>query len=105
MPIQLIDHGSTQGYQVRVGPRNAVLTKFFAVRKHGGPRKALAAARAAEARLAELAQTLAPKRGARREVAANNTSGLVGVRPRCQEFSDRPYLSRSKDCSVHWSWR
>jgi len=92
MPIQLIDHGSTQGYQVRVGPRKAALTKFFAVRKHGGPRKALAAARAAESRLAKLAQPPSPKKGPRRQVATNNTSGLVGVRPRYLLFSDTPYL-------------
>ena len=31
MSIQRIVHGSTDGFQVRVGPRHAVLTKFFAV--------------------------------------------------------------------------
>lgn len=92
MPIQLIDHGSTQGYQVRVGPRHAVLTKFFAMRKHGGRRKALAAAREAEAELARHTAPARARSGARRETNANNTSGLVGVRPRYLVFSDVPYL-------------
>ena len=43
MSIQQINYGSTQGYQVRVGPRTAAMTKFFAVRKYGGARKALGA--------------------------------------------------------------
>jgi len=92
MAIQLIDHGSTQGYQVRVGPRHAALTKFFAVRKHGGPRKALAAARAAESQLARQTEAPASRTGARRQAPANNTSGVVGVRPRYVVFSDVPYL-------------
>lgn len=92
MPIQLIDSGSTLGYQVRVGPRHAVLTKFFAVRKHGGRRKALAAAREAEMRLAKQAEAPAAKTGARIAPHANNTSGLVGVRPRLLLFSEVPYL-------------
>ena len=92
MAIQLIDHGSTQGYQVRVGPRHAALTKFFAVRKHGGPRKALAAARAAEVELATRTEATSARTGARRQAPANNTSGVVGVRPRYVVFSDMPYL-------------
>ena len=92
MAIQFIDHGSTHGYQVRVGPRHAALTKFFAVRKHGGPRRALAAARAAEAELAKQTEAAIGRTGARRRAPANNTSGLVGVRPRYVMFSDAPYL-------------
>jgi len=92
MAIQFIDHGSTQGFQVRVGPRHAALTKFFAVRKHGGPRRALAAARAAEAELVRRSAAMSGKTGARRQVPTNNTSGLVGVRPRYVVFSDVPYL-------------
>ncbi|HEY9067528.1 MAG TPA: hypothetical protein VIO33_21275 [Burkholderiaceae bacterium] len=92
MAIQFIDHGSTQGFQVRVGPRHAALTKFFAVRKHGGARRALAAARAAETELARHAEASAGRTGARRRAPANNTSGLVGVRPRYVVFSDVPYL-------------
>ena len=101
MSIQRIEYGSTNGYQVRVGPRHAALTKFFAVRKYGGVRKALAEARAAEATLQLTAAPTSPRAGARSEAQANNTSGLVGVRPRYTLFSDTPYLyfvaSWSKD--------
>ena len=92
MPIQQINHGSTQGYQVRVGPRHAALTKFFASRKYGGARKALAHAKAAEAQLRKVAEPTAERHGARRVEQANNTSGLVGVRPRYELYSDHPYL-------------
>jgi hypothetical protein len=92
MPIQRIDHGSTQGYQVRVGPRDGVLTKFFAMRKHGGVRKALAAARAAELELSRYVEPPAAKTGPRERLSASNRSGLVGVRPRQLMFSDTPYL-------------
>ena len=92
MPIQLINSGSTQGYQVRVGPRHALQTKFFAARKHGGVRKALAAARAAEAELQLVALPTTSRSGARTQVASNNTSGVVGIRPRYAVFADHPYL-------------
>jgi hypothetical protein len=92
MPIQYIDNGSTQGYQVRVGPRHACLTKFFAVRKSGGRRKAKARARAAELELQELALPVSRRDGARRVAPANNTSGVVGIRPRQVLFSERPCL-------------
>ena len=92
MPIQPIRHGSTQGYQVRVGPRHASITKFFAVRKYGGARKALAQARAAEAELQKLAPPTTPRKGARVVAQTNNTSGVVGIRPRYVQFSDHPYL-------------
>jgi hypothetical protein len=92
MSIQQINHGSTQGYQVRVGPRHASLTKFFALRKYGGARKALAHARAAEAQLREIALPTATRDGARLKAQSNNSSGLVGIRPRYEVYSDHPYL-------------
>ena len=110
MSIQRIEHGSTNGYQVRVGPRHASLTKFFAVRKYGGVRKALAEARAAEVAMQRTAEPTSPREGARKTAQANNTSGLIGVRPRYTLFSDTPYLSFvaswSKDgkaCSTSFS--
>ena len=92
MSIQHISHGSTQGFQVRVGPRHASLTKFFAVRKYGGMRKALAQARAAEVELQKIAPPTTSRKGARVVAQANNTSGVIGVRPRYVMFSDHPYL-------------
>lgn len=92
MAIQRIEHGSTNGYQVRVGPRHASLTKFFAVRKYGGIRKALAEARAAEVVMRDEAPPTSPRRGPRSTAQANNTSGLIGVRPRYSLFSAKPYL-------------
>ena len=92
MSIQRIESGSTNGYQVRVGPRHAALTKFFAVRKYGGVRKALAEARAAEITLQKRAQPTSPREGARSTAQANNTSGLIGIRPRYVQFSEHPYL-------------
>lgn len=92
MSIQQIKHGSTQGYQVRVGPRHASMTKFFAVRKYGGARKALAHARAAEIELQKIAPPTTSREGARLHAQANNTSGVVGIRPRYVMFSDTPYL-------------
>ena len=93
MSIQKIEYGSTNGYQVRVGPRHAAITKFFAVRKYGGRRKALAEARVAEVAMQQIAPPTSPRVGPRIKAAANNTSGLVGVRPRYTMFSDTPYLS------------
>jgi hypothetical protein len=92
MPIQPINHGSTVGYQVRVGPRNASVTRFFALRKYGGARKALAQAKLAEVELSKIAEPTSPRSGARVIAAANNTSGLVGIRPRYVLFSEHPYL-------------
>ena len=92
MSIQPINNGSTQGYQVRVGPRNASLTKFFAVRKYGGARKALAQARAAEIELKKIAPPVTSRSGARVVAQANNTSGVIGIRPRYVLFSEYPYL-------------
>ena len=92
MSIQQINSGSTQGYQVRVGPRHAALTKFFAVRKYGGVRKALAQAKAAEAQMQKIALPTTPREGARNIAQVNNTSGLVGIRPRYELFSEHPYL-------------
>jgi hypothetical protein len=92
MPIQHINHGSTVGYQVRVGPRHASMTRFFAVRKYGGARKALAQARLAEDELRKIAGPTSPRTGARIVTASNNTSGLIGIRPRYVMFSDHPYL-------------
>lgn len=92
MSIQQINYGSTQGYQVRVGPRHASMTKFFAVRKYGGARKALAQARAAEVELQKHAAPITPRKGARIVAQANNTSGLIGIRPRYALFSEHPYL-------------
>ena len=92
MSIQRIESGSTNGYQVRVGPRHAALTKFFAVRKYGGVRKALAEARAAEAMLQQTAQPTSPRVGPRKTAQSNNTSGLIGVRPRYTVFGETPYL-------------
>ena len=93
MSIQRIEHGSTNGYQVRVGPRHASLTKFFAVRKYGGVRKALAEARAAEVAMQRNAPPPASRAGPRKTAQANNTSGLIGVRPRYTVFADTPYLA------------
>ncbi len=101
MSIQHISHGSTQGYQVRVGPRQASMTKFFAVRKYGGKRKALAQARAAEAELQKIAPETTPRKGARVVAQANNTSGVIGVRPRYVMFSDHPYLCFVASWSVN----
>jgi hypothetical protein len=92
MSIQRIEYGSTNGYQVRVGPRHAAITKFFAVRKYGGVRKALAEARAAEVSMQQVALPTSPRVGPRTAAQANNTSGLVGVRPRYEMFGDTPYL-------------
>lgn len=92
MPIQQINHGSTQGYQVRVGPRHASMTKFFAVRKYGGVRKALAQARLAEAEFRKIALPTVSRKGARVVKQANNTSGVIGIRPRYVLFSEHPYL-------------
>lgn len=110
MSIQHISHGSTQGYQVRVGPRHASMTKFFAVRKYGGVRKALAQARAAEIELQKLAPAATPREGARIVAQANNTSGVIGVRPRYVLFSEHPYLYfvaswsvNGKACSTSFS--
>ena len=110
MSIQQINYGSTQGYQVRVGPRHAALTKFFAVRKYGGVRKALAQAKAAEAKLRKIAQPTTPREGARNIAQANNTSGMVGIRPRYELFSEHPYLYfvaswsvNGKACSTSFS--
>ena len=99
MPIQTINSGSTQGYQVRVGPRHATLTKFFASRVHGGDVKALAKARKAERALQKLAVPVAPRSGPRSREPSNNTSGLVGIRPSYAVFSDNTYLY----FSVSWS--
>jgi hypothetical protein len=93
MSIQRIEYGSTNGYQVRVGPRHAALTKFFAVRKYGGVRKALAEARAAEATMQQAAPPAASRVGPRVKAQANNTSGIVGVRPRCTRSGDTLYLA------------
>jgi len=93
MSIQRIEYGSTNGYQVRVGPRHASMTKFFAVRKYGGVRKALAHARAAEIEMSKIAPPVAKREGPREFAQANNTSGLVGVRPRYTTFSATPHLS------------
>jgi len=93
MSIQRIEYGSTNGYQVRVGPRHAALTKFFAVRKYGGVRKALAEARVAEAAMQQTAPPTSSRSGPRKTAQANNTSGLIGVRPRYTMFGDTPYLS------------
>lgn len=93
MSIQRIESGSTNGFQVRVGPRHAALTKFFAVRKYGGIRKALAEARAAEIELRRKAPPTSARVGPRTKTSISNTSGLVGVRPRYTLFSDTPYLS------------
>jgi hypothetical protein len=110
MSIQQINSGSTQGYQVRVGPRHAALTKFFAVRKYGGVRKALAQAKAAEARLQKVALPTASRTGPRQVAHSNNTSGLVGIRPRYELFSEHPYLyfvaswsKNGKACSTSYS--
>ncbi len=92
MSIQHISHGSTQGYQVRVGPRHASMTKFFAVKKYGGLRKALAQARAAEFELQKLAPPTMSRSGARVVPQANNTSGVIGIRPRYVMFAEHPYL-------------
>lgn len=92
MSIQQINHGSTQGYQVRVGPRHASMTKFFALRKYGGARKALAQARAAEVELRKIAEPTVSRKGARVVAQANNTSGVIGIRPRYVMFSEHPYL-------------
>ena len=92
MSIQRINHGSTHGFQVRVGPRHASLTKFFAVRKYGGVRKALAHAKAAEIELRKVAEPTTPRKGARLVAQVNNTSGVIGIRPRYVQFSDHPYL-------------
>lgn len=78
MAIHFIDYKATQGYQFRVGPRHALLTKFFAVRKHGGKYKALVLARAAEVD----AEPTTSKAGPRLRPAINNASGVVGIRPR-----------------------
>ena len=110
MSIQHIDHGSTQGYQVRVGPHRALLTKFFAVRKYGGARKALAHAKAAEVAMKKIAEPVSPRHGARVTAQANNTSGLVGVRPRYELYTEHPYLYfvatwciNGKACSTGYS--
>jgi hypothetical protein len=110
MSIQQINSGSTQGYQVRVGPRHASLTKFFAVRKYGGPRKALAQAKAAEVQMQKVALPVTSRSGARLVAQANNTSGLVGIRPRYELFSEHPYLyfvaswsKNGKACSTSYS--
>lgn len=105
MSIQRIEYGSTNGYQVRVGPRHAAMTKFFAVRKYGGVRKALAEARAAEAVMQQTAPPSSPRVGPRKTAQANNTSGLIGVRPRYTVFGETPYLyfvvSWSKNGKAH----
>lgn len=110
MPIQQINHGSTQGYQVRVGPRHAAMTKFFAVRKYGGARKALAQAKAAEVKMQKVALPTSDRHGARKVAQANNKSGLVGIRPRWELFSEHPYLYfvaswsvNGKACSTSYS--
>jgi hypothetical protein len=110
MSIQQIIHGSTNGYQVRVGPRHASLTKFFAVRKYGGVRKALAHARAAEIELRKIALPTAERHGPRTNAQANNSSGVVGIRPRYEMFSEHPYLyfvaswsMNGKACSTSFS--
>ncbi|HZT56731.1 MAG TPA: hypothetical protein VFA35_10920 [Burkholderiaceae bacterium] len=110
MSIQHIHHGSTQGYQVRVGPRHAAMTKFFAVRKYGGKRKALAQAKATELELRKIAPPTMPREGARVVAQANNTSGVIGVRPRYVLFSEHPYLYfvaswcvNGKACSTSFS--
>jgi AP2 domain len=110
MSIQQINSGSTQGYQVRVGPRHASMTKFFAVRKYGGQRKALAQAKAAEVQMQKVALPITSRSGARLVAQANNTSGLVGIRPRYELFSEHPYLyfvaswsKNGKACSTSFS--
>lgn len=110
MSIQPIHSGSTHGFQVRVGPRHATLTRFFAVRKYGGARKALAQARAAEVELKKVAEPTAPRGGARSARPANNTSGLVGIRPRYELYSDHLCLyfvaswrEGGKACSTSFS--
>lgn len=92
MTIQRISSGSTEGYQVRVGPRHATQTKFFAVRKHGGVRKALAQAKVAEAAMQLHALPTVSRSGPRTQCPSNNTSGVVGIRPRYAVFADHPYL-------------
>ena len=110
MSIQPIHSGSTHGYQVRVGPRHATQTKFFALRKHGGARKALAQARAAEIAMKLTAEPTSLRTGARSAKPANNTSGVVGIRPRYELYSDHLRLSfvaswseNSKACSTSFS--
>ena len=101
MSIQRIESGSTNGYQVRVGPRHASLTKFFAVRKYGGIRNALAEARAAEAVMRHEALPTSPRVGPRHRAQVNNTSGLIGVRPRYTLFARTPYLYFVASWSKH----
>ena len=74
-----------------MGSLRAALTKFFAVRKYGGLRKALAEARLAEAALQRTAQPITSRIGPGLTAQANNTSGLIGVRPRYTMFGDTPY--------------
>lgn len=99
MPIQTINNGSTQGYQVRVGTRDKAMTKFFAWRKYGGAEKALDMARDAEMTLRKQAGPVALRTGPRLLAPSNNTSGLVGIRPHYAVFSDQPYLY----FAVSWS--
>ena len=99
MPIQTINSGSSQGYQVRVGPRHATLTKFFASRLHGGDVKALAKARKAERAMQKHAVPVESRSGPRSREPSNNTSGLVGIRPSYVVFSDTTYLY----FAVSWS--
>ena len=99
MSIQPIHSGSTQGFQVRVGPRHATLTKFFASRLHGGEAKALAKARKAEKALQKQFGPKLERSGPRLLAPSNNTSGLVGIRPSYAVFSDEPYLY----FAVSWS--
>lgn len=68
------------------------MTRFFAVRKYGGARKALAYARAAEVELQKLAPPTMSRSGARVVAQANNTSGVIGIRPRYVMFAEHPYL-------------
>lgn len=110
MAIQHINHGSTLGYQVRVGPRHSAMTRFFAVRKYGGQRNALAQAKLAEAEFQKISGPGAGRTGARVATGSNNTSGMVGVRPRYVMFSEHPYLyivaswsAGGKACSTSFS--
>lgn len=78
MPIQRIDHKGALGFQVRVGPRVNVWTKYFAVSKYGHD-KALKLAQEAEAVM--LKRHPGPLgRGPGHHLGGVTRSGIVGLR-------------------------
>jgi hypothetical protein len=82
MSIQPIQHGSSNGYQVRIFRGGRTITKFLAYKKHGGKKKALALAAKIEKALENLHPVI-PSRKKKfhaNRPNRNSTTGIHGIR-------------------------